>query len=153
MVSYSTNFLHFCKISTVQTWYRLEWWYDNLKCILSVIDSFLLQGLLEFYLTSLFMIAFIAFMIFEQKKMNYLKSNVLYFVILLYINACGHIRKVLNESTRLATLKKIFVSAILLQSHLSNMEGSGKELLHYKIIPFLLASNTTFYEGKFHAAL
>ena len=62
-------------------------------------------------------------------------------------------RKVLNESTRLATLKKIFVSAILLQSHLSNMEGSGKELLHYKIIPFLLASNTTFYEGKFHAAL
>ena len=64
-----------------------------------------------------------------------------------------NIRKVLNESTRLATLKKIFVSAILLQSHLSNMEGSGKELLHYKIIPFLLASNTTFYEGKFHAAL
>ena len=35
------------------------------------------------------MIAFIAFMIFEQ-KMNYLKRNVLYFIILLYKNACEH---------------------------------------------------------------
>ena len=147
MVSYSTNVLHFLQVEHNTNLIHIGVMIRQFEMYSECHWLFLAVGAFGILLDFSFHNCIYCIHDFWTKKKWIIKKVIFDNTIHVYI------RKVLNESTRLATLKKIFVSAILLQSHLSNMEGSGKELLHYKIIPFLLASNTTFCERKFHAAL